>query len=99
MGSIANLFDRHIRKFDAKKCIFYLIFLNWVTPYSPALYQRGGGGRGEWVFKVFDKKEGSDFFYKNGVFGKIGRVIYKKGGITIFILSNPFQCYPFFLSV
>ena len=25
------------------------------------------GGRGEWVFKIFDKKEGSDSSHKNGV--------------------------------
>ena len=44
--------------------------------------------------------ERSDFPHKNGVVGKIVRVIFKKGGdvegITIFILTNPFQRYLYF---
>ena len=67
-----------------KNVFFCLKFLNCVTPLLPTLYQRGGSGKGEWVFKVFEKKEGSDFSHKNGVFGKIGRVIYKKRGVSLF---------------
>ena len=37
--------------------------------------------------------EGSDFFHKNGVDGKKGGVVLKKGISLIFILTNPFQCY------
>ena len=38
---IANLFDRNIRKFDAKKCIFFLKCLNCV-PLSPLLFIKEG---------------------------------------------------------
>ena len=77
MGSIADLFDRNIKKIDAKKCgVFFQKCLNCITPPPPlprALYK--GGGEGEWVFEIFEKVEGSDFSHKIVVVGKIGRII------------------------
>ena len=48
-----------------------------------------------WVFEIFRKKGGSNFFHKKGSFGNVGGGggILKKGVSLILILTSPFQCY------
>ena len=63
MCSIANLFDRNIRKFDAKKLYFLPKMLklhNPPVPPSPFIKK----GEGDCVFEIFEKIEGSDFSHR-----------------------------------
>ena len=51
------------------------------TSASPPSFIKDGG----WVFKIFEKKGGSNFFHKRGGVGKIGGDYYfKKGGYDLF---------------
>ena len=60
--------------------MFFSKSLNCVTPnpQPPPFIKEGGGGG--WVFEIFLKMEGLDFSHKNGVVGKIGRIILERGG-------------------
>ena len=51
------------------------------TPAPPPSFIKGGG----WVFKIFEKKGGSNFFHKKGGVGEIGGDDYfKKRGYDLF---------------
>ena len=62
-----------------KSVFFQILKLCNPQPPAPTLY-KGRGGGGGWVFEIFLKMEGLDFSHKNGVVGKIGRIILERGG-------------------
>ena len=39
---------------------------------------------GDWFFKIFEKRKGSDFSHKNGGVSKIGGTVLKRGGYHLF---------------
>ena len=59
--------------------MFFFQMLKLCNPHPPPppFIKEGGGG---WVFEIFLKMEGLDFSHKNGVVGKIGTIILKRGG-------------------